>query len=442
MPRRRGSNHPGPAPRARLPPPPGLSQEAQLMWQTEDEMEDALNPPIQRRRRLSIDPRPIPPPSPRLRDNIALLSEPEEAPLLSPLSPRGPAPSGGVPPISGEFVLGPGPTYDAQVKRIMLAMQQQEEKAKEEVSRNNDRVERRGLSRRLIFGGQSAEEEASSEQQAEEQRRRDSRRRRNMERFANSAGPANELPAGEDGDPLLKPLTPLSQRQQQQQQQTRKPGGMRRRAISSGRIDVNKTNELNQEEMDWMTESPAIRGYAKWGQELLYGKETQDIAHTPMFHPYPAPSRDIDQINQNIRDMTLNEQKYQIGGPPTPMNVSRVGYLTDLSGIRDNVNLERAREAKRLSGYTLFTDRQDEIDMLHRLKAQGALKDDAEIKYGYQQQGPHGAIAWLTHEGQETGARQRQQYEREKALEGKTLSFMFANWGREEVRSGNKVEPR
>lgn len=80
--------------------------------------------------------------------------------------------------------------------------------------------------------------------------------------------------------------------------------------------------------------------------------------------------------------------------------------------------------------------------MLHRLKAQGALKDDAEIKYGYQQQGPHGAIAWLTHEGQETGARQRQQYEREKALEGKTLSFMFANWGREEVRSGIKVEPR
>lgn len=214
----------------------------------------------------------------------------------------------------------------------------------------------------------------------------------------------------------MKRLTPTPP---QHQQQARKTGITRKRATTLGKLDSSRFNQLSREEMEWMSDDPVIRNYANWSQTLLYGDRTLQMAHPQIMQRYPPPSRDIEDINYNLQDMTLNDHHYQIGGPQGPVNLHGIDYFTDVSGIQDYSSYQQARQLKGFSGYTLFTEREEEIGILRRLKIQGVLKDEVEINYGYQERGRHGAVAWLTHAGQEIGGRQREQYERERAIEGR-----------------------
>ena len=62
--------------------------------------------------------------------------------------------------------------------------------------------------------------------------------------------------------------------------------------------------------------------------------------------------------------------------------------------------------------------------MLRRMQVHGYLRDGVDIKYGYRAQGPHGAVAWLTHEGLEVGGRLREEYEQEKAVAGELSCYI------------------
>ncbi|KAM0720084.1 hypothetical protein Q7P37_004220 [Cladosporium fusiforme] len=404
--RKRSNSRDSPPPRTALPEPPNLSKEAKLTWRTEDELEDILNAPPPRRHRRSFELRPLPPPTPRIPDNLFPVTEPEDAPLLPPLSPKKPAPEGGILPTALEELVARHEVIDGQVYTIMLPKDSNDNKASMGSSQSVNQGQRGSLSR-FIGQDRRAADELESSERTDEQRRREQRSRRNMQQFVNTVDNEGDQLSGGDSSGPLKPLTPLSQ-----QQLARKSSFLRRRAITMGKLEA-----WSKEETDWMTDDPQIRNYAAWSQNRLYGAGEQQIAHTPMLQPYPAPNHDIEEINKNLRDMTVNDHNYQLGGPPTPVNVLGINYLTDVSGVRDYAQFQQAREAKVFSGYALFTERQEEIGILRRLKIQGVLKDDIEIKYGYQEKGPHGSVAWLTHAGQEIGGRQREEYERERAIE-------------------------
>lgn len=236
---------------------------------------------------------------------------------------------------------------------------------------------------------------------------------------------------GEEGGVSLKPLTPLSPAREQQ---IKKPTVARKRSANIANIDAGRVNELSKEENEWMTEDPVIRNYARISQEGLYGAfGVDDMAYTPMLQRYLQPSRDTDEIRRHLRDMTVNDHNYGIGGPPNPADIYNIDYHTDVSDVRGHTEFEEARKAKAFAGYVMFSDRQEEISMLQRMQEKGYLKDDVDIQYGYQEIGPHGSVAWLTYEGQEIGGRQREEYEREKAHAGKLRSFVFVQCGRRRV---------
>jgi hypothetical protein len=84
----------------------------------------------------------------------------------------------------------------------------------------------------------------------------------------------------------------------------------------------------------------------------------------------------------------------------------------------------------------MYTERQEEIDMLRRMQVHGYLRDGVDIRYGYQAQGPHGAVAWLTDEGQEIGGRLREKFEQEKAVAGEfVISVCLVGKGEVGARS-------
>jgi hypothetical protein len=169
-----------------------------------------------------------------------------------------------------------------------------------------------------------------------------------------------------------------------------------------------------------MTDDPIIRGYAVGAQEDLYsGFGIHDMAHSPLLRRYAEPNRVTDEINRSIYNMTVNDHDYRVCGPTSPVDIYNIDYHSDVSEIRGRADFEYARDAKAFAGYVMFTERQEEIDVLHDMKERGCFEEDIDIKYGYQEIGPHGSIAWLTYEGQETGGRQREEYEREKAVKGK-----------------------
>lgn len=223
---------------------------------------------------------------------------------------------------------------------------------------------------------------------------------------------------GEEGGVSLKPLTPLSPGPEQQ---VKKPTVARKRSANVANINASRINELSKEENEWMTEDPVIRNYARISQEGLYGAfGIDDMAYTPMLQRYLQPSRDTDEIRRHIRDMTVNDHNYGIGGPPNPADIYNIDYHTDVSEVRGHTEFEEARKAKAFAGYVMFSDRQEEVSMLQRMQENGYLKDDVKIQYGYQKIGPHGSVAWLTHEGQEIGGKQREEFERKKAHAGKS----------------------
>ena len=117
-------------------------------------------------------------------------------------------------------------------------------------------------------------------------------------------------------------------------------------------------------------------------------------------------------INQCLHSLTVNEHNYQVGGPPEPVDIYDIDYNSDISDVQGLTNFEEAREAKAFASYAMYTEREDEIEMLRRMQEHGYLKDGVDIKYGYQEKSPRGSIAWLTYEGQEIGGRMRQEYER------------------------------
>jgi hypothetical protein len=169
-----------------------------------------------------------------------------------------------------------------------------------------------------------------------------------------------------------------------------------------------------------MSEDPVIRGYARTSQEELYGAYgMSDLTNAPIMQRYPEPNRDMEEISRSLYNMTVHEHDFLPGGPPDPVDIYNIDYDTDVSEVRGHAEFEHAREAKAFAAYAMFTDREEEIEMLHRMKANGYLKEGIEIKYGYQEMGPRGSIAWLTYEGQEIGGRMREEYQREKAMSGK-----------------------
>jgi hypothetical protein len=213
-------------------------------------------------------------------------------------------------------------------------------------------------------------------------------------------------------DPPLKPLTPLPPDHQSQ-----KPSAARKRGVSAAKLEAERLNKIIKAETEWMTDDPYLRHWAEDAQEDLYGKGVS-IAETRSFPSYLLPTRDTNQINRELYDMTLRDQDYQIGGPPRPVNMNNMDWNSDVSNVQGYSEFQEARDAKAFASYVMFTERQEEIDMLRRMQVHGFLKDGVEIKYGYQAQGPQGAVAWLTNEGQEIGGRLREEYERERAVTG------------------------
>ena len=242
----------------------------------------------------------------------------------------------------------------------------------------------------------------------------------------------------EDGGVLLKPLTPL---QPASMPPSRKPTIARRRSASIAKLNSEQLNQICREEAESMTENSVIRGYARTSQEELYGTYgMSDIMNAPLMQRYPEPSRDTDEINRSIYNMTVHNHDYRVGGPPGPVDIYNIDWDTDVSEVQGRAEFEHAREAKAFAAYAMFTDREEEIDTMRRMQAHGYLKEGTEIKYGYQAMGPRGSIAWLTYEGQEIGGRLREEYERGKAVTGELLAFF--RWRRRWESDGSvEVDP-
>lgn len=190
-----------------------------------------------------------------------------------------------------------------------------------------------------------------------------------------------------------------------------------------------------------MTEDPVIRAYARTSHEELYGPYgMSDVMNAPMMQRYPDPNRDMDEISRSLYNMTVHDHDYRVGGAPGPVDVYNIDYDTDVSEVQGYAEFEYAREAKAFAAYAMFTDRENEIDLMRRMQAHGYLKEGIDIKYGYQEMGPRGSIAWLTYEGQEIGGRMREEYEREKAITGKSLALFCWHWSWR-CESDGRVDP-
>jgi hypothetical protein len=238
-------------------------------------------------------------------------------------------------------------------------------------------------------------------------------------------------------DPPLKPLTPLPPDHQSQ-----KPGVARKRGVSVPKLEAERINKIIKAETEWMTDEPDLRHWVEDSQEDLYGKGVS-IAETRSFPSYLPPTRDTNQINRELYDMTLRDQDYQIGGPPRPVNINNIDWDSDVSNVQGYNEFQEARDAKAFASYVMFTERQEEIDMLRRMQVHGFLRDGVDIKYGYQAQGPHGAVAWLTNEGQEIGGRLCEEYEQERAVTGESaLSDCRIDKSEVGARSRVAVRPR
>jgi hypothetical protein len=225
----------------------------------------------------------------------------------------------------------------------------------------------------------------------------------------------------------VKLLTPLPSSSEHELMM--KPRSMRKRPANISEIASGQVNQRYREESEWMTDNPRIRRWSTEAQDKLYGAmDINSMTHTPILHLFPSPTRDPEVIQRTLDDMVWNKENYGIGGPPGPVDVDNIDYFTDISGVYGREQTEHAREAKAFAGFALFTRRQEEINHLHRMRKQGYLPDDIEIMYGFQERAPHGAIAWVTYNGQVIGGALRDQYETRIQEESKfNYSFLLTS---------------
>jgi hypothetical protein len=372
-------------------------------------MEDSTRNQLQRQRSSNIDPESAPPPTPRMRESKpAILLALEETEPLDQISANTP----GVSESGRENRQGGSPDERARGNR------------------NRGRETRREAASASVSASQSASSSSTSDsgKQRTELPLASRRRSRSQDdqkivqqtasdREVSKAREHAKRAQEEDGGVSLKPLTPL---QPTSNPPSRKPVVARRRGVSIPKLNPEQINQLCREESESMSEDPVIRGYARTSQEELYGAYgMSDLTNAPIMQRYPEPNRDMEEISRSLYNMTVHEHDFLPGGPPDPVDIYNIDYDTDVSEVRGHAEFEHAREAKAFAAYAMFTDREEEIEMLHRMKANGYLKEGIEIKYGYQEMGPRGSIAWLTYEGQEIGGRMREEYQREKAMSGK-----------------------
>jgi len=386
------------------------------MWRDQDNtMEDNTKNQLQRQRSNDIDPESVPPPTPRMRESKpAILLALEESEPLDQIS--------------------------ANTRSVPESEHENQQEGSPDDRARGNRSRGRESRREAAAASASASQSASSSSTSDSGKQRTelplaSRRRsrsqddqkivqqtasdKEISRAREQAKRAQE----EDGGVSLKPLTPL---QPSSTPSSRKPVVARRRGVSIAKLNPEQINQICREESESMSEDPVIRGYARTSQEELYGAYGMtDMTNAPIMQRYPEPNRDMDEINRSLYNMTVHDQDFLPGGPPGPVDIYNIDYDTDVSEVRGHAEFEHAREAKAFAAYAMFTDREEEIEMLHHMKANGYLKEGIEIKDGYQEMGPRGSIAWLTYEGQEIGGRMREEYERKKAISGKLLASFF-----------------
>ena len=367
MPRLR---HAGPPPKASLPPPPNLSEFAQLMWLDQDIMEDNMPNQLRCQRNSNVDPECVPsapPPTPRMRESrpaIPLVSE-EDEPLDA---------------ASAKSHSTAGSGHDNGREGL------QEENTRN--NRNRGRETRRQS--QLMSTGQSVTSSSTSNsgKQVTElglDSRRRSRSQDDKKIFMRTASDRDiarprehaQHAQGEEGGVSLKPLTPLppaSASASSPKERGKKPVVGRKRSVSIAKISPDQINQTYKAEIESMTEDPVIRGYAQRSQEELYGPlGISDIENTPMMQRYSEPNRDTEEINRNLYKMTVHDHDYRVGGPPSPVDIYNIDYHSDISEVQGRAEFEHAREAKAFAAYAMFTERQEEIDMLRRLQAHGFL---------------------------------------------------------------------
>lgn len=379
-------------------------------------MEDSTETQLRRQRSSDVDPQPAPPPTPRMRESKpAVLFALEESGILDQISANAHI----VPESADEYQQVGSPDERAR-----------------EIGHRGRETRRQDSSASANQSASSSSTSSSSKQRAElvPDSRRRSRSQDDKKIFTRTASDREISKARErakrtqeeDGGVSLKPLTPL---QPASTAQTRKPTIARRRSASIAKLNSEHINQVCREEAESMTEDPVIRGYARTSHEELYGPYgMSDMMNAPMMQRYPEPNHDMDEISRSLYNMTVHDHDYRVGGPPGPVDVYNIDWDTDVSVVQGRAEFEYAREAKSFAAYAMFTDRENEIDMMRRMQAHGYLKEGIDIKYGYQEMGPRGSIAWLTYEGQEIGGRMRDEYEREKAITGKLLTFFCWHW--------------
>ena len=406
MPRLRDSAGAGPPPKTSLTPPPNLSELAQLMWLNQDTMEDITESQLRHQRSSDVEPDSAPPPTPKMRQSrpaIPLALEESE-----PLD-----------------LIAPNANIVSESEHENGQRGLPEERTREIRSRGRDtRRQSASSSSSSNSGKQGTELVLDSRRRSRSQDDKRIVTRTASDKDVLRARERTQHAQGNEGG-ILKPLTPLPSASEQQ---VRKPGNTRKRSVSIARLNPDQINKSCREEVESMTEDPYIRGYATTSQEELYGTlGMSDVTNDPLMQRYLEPTRDTDEINRALNNMAVNEHDYRVGGPPGPVDIYNVDYDTDVSEIQGRAEFEHAREAKAFAAYAMYTDRQEEIDMLHRMQEHGYLKEGIEIKDGFQEVGPHGSIAWLTHEVQEIGGKLREEYEREKTISGK-LQTLYCGW--------------
>jgi hypothetical protein len=397
--------NPGPPPKTSLPPPPNLSESAQLIWIDQDFQELHERHSDSQDQRISyIEPEATPPPTPILHEAL---------PDLVTRYALAMSESDTINELLAAARSIAGREYEHTPSRRTRGRERKRQSPWESASKpiSASTASDSGQQQIELTPGLKRRSRSQDDKRLFERTTGDNRSPSSKER---------EHAQGEDGGVSLKPLTHLpssSPSPSPSEQPFQRRGITRRRAISIAKVAVAQANQQCKEEM---TDDPIIRGYAVGAQEDLYaGFGIHDMAHTPLLRRYAAPNRDTDEINRSIYNMTVNDHDYRVGGPSSPVDIYNIDYHSDVSEIRGRVDFEHARDAKAFAGYAMFTERQEEIDMLHDMKERGCFEEDIDIIYGYQEMGPHGSIAWLTYEGQEIGGRQREEYEREKAIKGK-----------------------
>lgn len=417
MPRSRTPRDPDKMP-PQTPPPPGLSERGKLMWLHANQMDTIKDKQVkyekEKKRKQFLAMR-APPPTPRMRDSLPCVMEPEGPALFEPdysIPASRLAPGGGILPRPLEEIVNvpqviDGVTYTMRIPGMEPKESEGEESAgMYEVSSPSKAAAKESegtTGKRSSSGGYDLFDRSMG--------RRESRREGRRAGYA----------PGDQGGVSLEPLTQLppygEQRVKPNEQDMKRPRSLsRKRGYTFSKLDAGRANTMSDEDDEEMTDNPFIRNYAKWSSERLYAGAAD--GRTMHMKGYPLPTRDMRAIGQAIHDMTVNEHKYRPYDPPPPVVPNSVNYFTDATNVQDPAVYKDIRKEKASAGLAMFTERDDEIKFLNHMQQHGLLKDGVKIHPGYQAEGPHGSRVWLTVEGQAVGGKLREKYEQQKAEDG------------------------